>query len=123
MNPFPLARILNLLFFLIALICCFPVVLVLLLLLWFTGRLGLARSFVSGRTVFADFSRHHTASPPPRQSPEELIGKTIVVVANLKPAKIRGVESYGMLLAAKDGENLRLVTIDAPDFPGGASVG
>ena len=56
-------------------------------------------------------------------TPEELIGKTIVVVANLKPAKIRGVESYGMLLAAKDGENLRLVTIDAPDFPGGASVG
>lgn len=71
MNPFPLARILNLLFFLIAVICCFPVVLVLLLLLWFTGRLGLARSFVSGRTVFADFSRHHTAFPPPRQSPEE----------------------------------------------------
>ena len=56
-------------------------------------------------------------------TPEELIGKTIVLVANLKPAKIRGVESYGMLLAAKNGDNLRLVTVDAPDFPGGASVG
>ena len=56
-------------------------------------------------------------------TPEELIGKTIVLVANLKPAKIRGVESYGMLLAAKHGDNLRLVTVDAPDFPGGASVG
>ena len=56
-------------------------------------------------------------------TPEELIGKTIVLVANLKPAKIRGVESCGMLLAAKNGDNLRLVTVDAPDFPGGASVG
>jgi methionyl-tRNA synthetase len=32
--------------------------------------------------------------------PESLVGKTIVVVANLKPAKLRGVESHGMLLAA-----------------------
>lgn len=56
-------------------------------------------------------------------TPEELVGKTIVLVANLKPAKIRGVESYGMLLAAKNGDDLRLVTVDAPDFPGGASVG
>lgn len=56
-------------------------------------------------------------------SPEELIGRIIVLVANLKPAKIRGVESCGMLLAAKDGDNLRLVTVDAPGFPSGAPVG
>ncbi|MBQ9985740.1 MAG: methionine--tRNA ligase subunit beta, partial [Oscillospiraceae bacterium] len=33
-------------------------------------------------------------------TPDELIGKKVILVANLKPAKLRGVESYGMLLAA-----------------------
>jgi methionyl-tRNA synthetase len=54
--------------------------------------------------------------------PEELIGKTIVVIANLKPAEIRGVESNGMLLAAKAGNTLRLVTIDG-ELQSGASIG
>ena len=53
--------------------------------------------------------------------PEQLIGKTVVVVANLKPAKIRGVESNGMLLAASKGETLRLVTVDG-DISSGAVV-
>jgi methionyl-tRNA synthetase len=44
--------------------------------------------------------------------PEEMVGKKIVVVTNLKPAKIRGIESKGMLLAAKDGEILSLVSVD-----------
>jgi methionyl-tRNA synthetase len=43
-------------------------------------------------------------------SPEEMIGKTVVVVTNLKPAKIRGVESNGMLLAVDDGKDLSLIT-------------
>lgn len=54
--------------------------------------------------------------------PEELVGKRIVVVANLKPAKIRGIESNGMLLAAKLGKALKLVTVDG-DIPSGATVG
>lgn len=37
---------------------------------------------------------------------EELVGRQIVVVANLQPAKLRGVESQGMLLAASDGEQV-----------------
>jgi methionyl-tRNA synthetase len=45
-------------------------------------------------------------------SPEEMIGKKIVIVTNLKPAKIKGIESKGMLLAAKDGEILSLVCVD-----------
>jgi len=52
---------------------------------------------------------------------EELPGKKIVIVANLAPAKIRGVESQGMLLAADDGENLSLVTLDR-DLASGAKV-
>ncbi|OGV51678.1 MAG: hypothetical protein A2017_10140 [Lentisphaerae bacterium GWF2_44_16] len=55
--------------------------------------------------------------------PSDIIGKTIVVVSNLKPAKIRGIESQGMLLAAKDGKSLKLITVDGGDFPSGSSVG
>ncbi len=54
--------------------------------------------------------------------PEEVVGRTIVVVSNLKPAKIRGIESNGMLLAAKDGKTLRLVAVDG-EMPSGADVG
>ncbi len=42
--------------------------------------------------------------------PEELVGKTVVVVTNLKPAKIRGVESDGMILAVDDGKDLSIIT-------------
>jgi methionyl-tRNA synthetase len=55
--------------------------------------------------------------------PEDLIGKLVVLVSNLKEAEIRGVQSNGMLLAAKKKKKLALVTIDADDFPTGASVG
>ncbi|MHB9138855.1 MAG: methionine--tRNA ligase [Victivallaceae bacterium] len=55
-------------------------------------------------------------------TPEEVTGKTIVVVANLKPAKIRGIESQGMLLAAKDGKDLKLITVEGP-IGSGAVVG
>jgi len=53
--------------------------------------------------------------------PEKLKGRTVVMVANLKPAKIRGVESNGMLLAALSGDDLRLVTLDG-ELPSGAKV-
>lgn len=45
---------------------------------------------------------------------EELKGKRIVVVTNLDPATIRGVKSEGMLLAAADGNDVSLLTIDRP---------
>ncbi len=54
-------------------------------------------------------------------SPEDIIGKTVVVIANLKPAKIRGVDSQGMLLAASKGEKLTLVTVDE-EISSGAQV-
>ena len=53
--------------------------------------------------------------------PEDLLGKTVVVVSNLAPIKLRGVESQGMLLAASKGECLRLVTVDG-DLSSGAVV-
>ena len=53
--------------------------------------------------------------------PEEVVGKTVVVVENLEPAVIRGVKSQGMLLAASKGFRLRLVTVDG-DLASGATV-
>jgi methionine--tRNA ligase beta chain len=47
-------------------------------------------------------------------SAEELKGKQVVVVTNLKPATIAGVESNGMLLAAVEGENVVLLSPDKP---------
>lgn len=44
--------------------------------------------------------------------PEEMVGKYVIVLANLKPRKIFGIESHGMLLAAKDGERLTVLTVD-----------
>jgi methionyl-tRNA synthetase len=48
----------------------------------------------------------------------ELIGKQVVVVANLNPAMLRGVESQGMALAASDGSTIVVVTPERPVKPG-----
>jgi len=54
--------------------------------------------------------------------PDQLIGRTIVIVANLKPAKLMGIESNGMVLAASvDGGAPTLVAVD-PSMPPGARV-
>jgi len=53
--------------------------------------------------------------------PEEMVGKKIVVVTNLQPASLRGVESRGMLLAAQSGEVVSLLTVDK-DVPAGSKV-
>lgn len=52
---------------------------------------------------------------------EELKGKKIIVINNLEPAVIRGVESNGMLLAASEGEVLTVVTPER-EIPDGAQV-
>ncbi len=55
-------------------------------------------------------------------SPEQLVGKTIVIVNNLQPTKLRGVDSFGMLLAVTIPEGgLRLITTDGP-APSGLPV-
>lgn len=51
-------------------------------------------------------------------SPESLVGKNIVVLVNLAPAKIRGIESHGMLLAATSGKEISLLTVDKDLRPG-----
>lgn len=66
------------------------------------------------RTIVAGIAHHYR--------PEELVGRTIVVIANLVAAKIRGIESHGMLLAASARGQLRLVTVDG-DLPPGSPIG
>lgn len=72
---------------------------------------------VSGepRTIVAGIAQHYT--------PEEMIGKSIVIVANLKPAKLRGITSQGMLLAASTDDKgvLGLVTPER-EVPSGSRV-
>jgi methionyl-tRNA synthetase len=54
------------------------------------------------RTIVAGIARYYR--------PEELVGKKVVIVANLKPAKIKGIVSQGMVLAAVAGDTLSLIT-------------
>ena len=64
------------------------------------------------RTIVAGIAEKYT--------PEELIGKQIIVVANLKPAKLMGIVSNGMLLAAVDDSGPTLAALDKPVAPGTA---
>jgi methionyl-tRNA synthetase len=66
------------------------------------------------RQIVAGIAEHY--------APEDLIGKTIIVVANLQPTTIRGIKSNGMLLAAKKGKQLKLVTV-MDDIAPGSPVG
>ncbi len=52
--------------------------------------------------------------------PEELIGRKVILVSNLKPAKLCGVESCGMILAATCGEDVKVIFVD--DMPAGAKI-
>ena len=65
------------------------------------------------RTIVSGIAQHY--------EPENLIGKNVIVIANLKTAKLRGIESRGMVLAASDGEG-NLVLADAPGIASGSKV-
>ncbi|MGE5370357.1 MAG: methionine--tRNA ligase [Solirubrobacterales bacterium] len=65
------------------------------------------------RQVVAGLAKHY--------APEDLIGKKVIVVANLKPAKLRGYESNGMILAASNEDTVEVLTITS-DLPTGSRV-
>ncbi len=65
------------------------------------------------RTIVAGIAEHY--------APSDLVGKKVVVVVNLEPAKLMGVESKGMLLAGSAGTTLAVLTVDR-DLPAGAKV-
>jgi methionyl-tRNA synthetase len=51
-------------------------------------------------------------------SPEQLLDRSVVIVANLKPAKLMGIDSQGMLLAASSGDVLSILTPEREIAPG-----
>ncbi len=67
------------------------------------------------RTIVSGIAKHY--------SPDQIIGKKVLVVTNLKPIKLRGIESNGMILCAvtENDEVLKLATIDG-DIPSGSEV-
>jgi methionyl-tRNA synthetase len=70
-----------------------------------------------------DGERQIVAGIAAQYEPDSLIGRNVVVVANLKPAKLMGVESNGMILAASVGEAGAPVLLDVPaDVPPGSKV-
>lgn len=73
------------------------------------------------RVDLGDGERQLVAGIAGCYKPEELVGRTIIVVANLKPAKLRGEESQGMLLAAGAGEVISLLQPDR-ELPPGSRV-
>lgn len=66
-----------------------------------------------GRQIVSGIANYYT--------PEELIGKKIIFVANLAPAKLCGEESQGMLLACDSGDSVKVVFVDG-DTPNGSTV-
>jgi methionyl-tRNA synthetase len=62
------------------------------------------------RTIVSGIAQHY--------KPEELLGRQVIIVANLKPVKLMGVESRGMLLAAVDGPGCTLAAMDNPTRKG-----
>jgi methionyl-tRNA synthetase len=58
------------------------------------------------RTIVAGIAEHYR--------PEELVGRQVIIVANLKPAKLMGITSHGMVLAAKDGDRLVISGLGGP---------
>jgi methionine--tRNA ligase beta chain len=73
------------------------------------------------RIRIGETTRTLVAGIAQQYAPGSLVGRKIVVVANLKPRRVRGVESQGMLLAASDGDRPILLAPDR-DVPSGARV-
>ncbi|HNS74019.1 MAG TPA: methionine--tRNA ligase subunit beta, partial [bacterium] len=66
------------------------------------------------RQIVAGVARHY--------APEALVGKNIIIVANLQPAVIRGIESNGMLLAAEDSQGRMAILSPQGEIDAGAKV-
>jgi methionyl-tRNA synthetase len=81
-------------------------------------RVEKSRNLLKLRVDVGDEERTVVAGIAGSYGPEELTGKMVVLVANLKPRKLMGIESRGMLLAAKDGDGHTVVTLDRSVPPG-----
>ncbi|MFI5385221.1 MAG: methionine--tRNA ligase [Fimbriimonadales bacterium] len=74
------------------------------------------------QVVIGEEKRQIVAGIKKNYAPEDIVGMQVVVVANLKPAKLRGTESQGMLLAAVDAEGGAILLTPEKEAPEGAQV-
>lgn len=58
----------------------------------------------------------------PSYTPEEMVGKKVMVITNLKPAKLAGIVSEGMLLCAEDADGKLALMTPERDMPAGAEI-
>ena len=65
-----------------------------------------------------DETRQIVAGLRPYYEADQLVGKSVVVAANLQPVKLRGVDSNGMLLAAQDGDSVIILKPETDVSPG-----
>lgn len=70
-----------------------------------------------------DSTRQIIAGIGKAYAPENLIGQKIVVIANLEPRQLMGLESQGMILAAKDSDGRPVLLKPEQDVPAGSSIG
>jgi methionyl-tRNA synthetase len=85
------------------------------------GRVTGADKLLKLRVTTGDSERTILAGVAQYYEPDQLLGKTIVIVKNLAPRKLRGEISEGMLLAAKSGDTLSVLTVEK-DLPPGSPV-
>ena len=69
---------------------------------------------IDDRTIVSGIAAHY--------APEDIIGKTVLVLLNLAPRKIRGIESQGMILMAEDAEGTLSFLASEKDFGEGPTV-
>ena len=67
----------------------------------------------TARQILAGIAKHY--------QPRDLVGRQVVIIVNLEPRQIMGLESNGMVLAAGDGETVSLLLPDK-DMPAGADI-
>lgn len=85
-------------------------------------KIAKSKKLLKLKVKIGDETRQIIAGIAEHYEPEQMIGKKVVVVANLKPAKLMGLESQGMLLAANTKEKLSVIIIDDESIASGAEV-
>jgi len=65
------------------------------------------------RQILAGIAEHY--------APQDLVGRRVVIVANLRPRKLMGLESQGMVLAASDADGLSILGVDRDVAPGSSA--
>ena len=86
-------------------------------------RMAGSKKLLKNQIKIGNETRQILSGLYPNYTPEEMVGKKVIVLTNLAPRKMMGEMSYGMVLVAED-ENgqLSMATVDKADFADGSSL-